>query len=53
MIPQKKNYMRFMAVIDLIIIGFACISIAAFTATQNNHKTKNDIQVQSEIDKSD
>ena len=39
-----------MAVIDLVIIGFACISIAAFTATKDNHKVNNDIQIQRETD---
>ena len=35
--------------IDLIIIGFACISIAAFTISHDNKKTEN-VQIQSEAD---
>lgn len=42
--------MRSMEVIDLIIIGFACISIIAFTATKDNHKVNNDVQIQRETD---
>tara|TARA_A100000164_G_scaffold371198_1_gene398503 strand:- start:478 stop:618 length:141 start_codon:yes stop_codon:yes gene_type:complete len=29
-----------MVVIDLIIVGFACISLFAFVATKDNHKEK-------------
>ena len=29
-----------MAVSDLIIVGFACISLIAFAATKDNHKEK-------------
>ena len=31
--------------IDLIIIGFACISIAAFVGTKNDTKNKQDVVV--------
>ena len=39
-----------MVVIDLFIIGFACISIAAFTATKDNQKKKENVQIQRETD---
>ena len=29
-----------MVVIDLVIVGFACISLIAFAATKDNHKEK-------------
>ena len=37
---SRKNFMRCMVVIDLIIVGFACISLFAFAATKDNHKEK-------------
>ena len=42
--------MRFTVVINFLIIGFACISIAAFTATKDDHKKKEYVQIQSEPD---
>ena len=36
-------------IIDLIIVGFACISIAAFVGTKDNNKSKQDIIIE-EID---
>ncbi len=44
--------MRFTVVIDFLIIGFACISIAVFTATKDDHKNKENVQIQSEPDPS-
>tara|TARA_A100001011_G_scaffold658_1_gene765 strand:- start:122 stop:244 length:123 start_codon:yes stop_codon:yes gene_type:complete len=35
--------------VDLIIIGFACISIAAFIGTKDNNKNKQDVIIE-EID---
>tara|TARA_B100000085_G_scaffold136124_1_gene123976 strand:+ start:449 stop:571 length:123 start_codon:yes stop_codon:yes gene_type:complete len=35
---------------DLIIIGFACISIMAFTITKDNHKKTDNVQIQSGAD---
>ena len=35
--------------IDIIIIGFACISIAAFASTKDNNKNKQDVIIE-EID---
>ena len=37
-----------MAVIDLIIVGFACISLTVFLVTKK--EVKQDVQVQREID---
>ena len=34
---------------EIMIIGFACISIAAFTVTNNEHK-KEHVQIQRETD---
>ncbi len=34
---------------DLIIIGFACVSIAVFTVTKDN-KNQENVQIQSETD---
>ena len=31
--------------IDLFIIGFACISIAAFASTKDNNKNKQELKV--------
>ncbi len=36
-------------IIDLIIVGFACISIAAFVSTKDNNKSKQDAIIE-EID---
>tara|TARA_R100001129_G_C5158226_1_gene200971 strand:- start:435 stop:560 length:126 start_codon:yes stop_codon:yes gene_type:complete len=35
-----------MVVIDLIIVGFACISLIAFTATKDDHKQKEPSKIQ-------
>ena len=35
---------------DLIIIGFVCISIMAFTTTKDNHKKTDNVQIQSGAD---
>lgn len=32
--------------VDLIIIGFACISIAAFIGTKDNNKNKQDVIIE-------
>ena len=32
--------------IDLFIIGFACISIAAFASTKDNNKNKQDVIIE-------
>ena len=37
---SRKNFTRCMVVIDLIIVGFACISLIAFAATKDNYKEK-------------
>lgn len=42
--------MRCMAVIDLLIIGFACMSLLVFAATQDKHEKKEDVQIQRETD---
>ena len=35
--------------IDIIIIGFACLSMAAFVASKDNYKKEN-VQIQRETD---
>ena len=40
------DYWRTMQMIDLIIVGFACISIAAFASTKNTNKIKKDVTIE-------